>query len=51
MNLSPIKRTTMDKMESRLMAKEFKSEKKGYMMTIISVLSIISICVVAMILV
>ena len=41
----------MDKFESRLMTKDMKKKKKGYLMTIISILSIISIGVVAMILV
>ena len=46
-----MKNTTMDKVESRLMARDMKANEKGYLMTIISVLSIISIGVVAMILV
>lgn len=45
------KTTVMDKFESRLMTKDMKENEKGYLMTIISILSIISIGVVAMILV
>lgn len=41
----------MDKFEYRLMTKDMKENEKGYLMTIISILSIISIGVVAMILV
>ena len=41
----------MEKLDTGFMAKDMKESEKGYIMTIISILSIISIGIVAMILV
>lgn len=44
-------RTSMDNAETKLMAKDMKANVKSYLMTIISILSLVSIGIIAMILV